>query len=53
MEPLISLRKTRLVQGKDAALKNEQYKNTPTVGVNLVIIKEGEIKVGDEVILIN
>jgi len=48
-EPLRSLRKFRLAKGKDA--KQHDYGNDPLVGMNLVIIKEGPIAVGDPVIL--
>jgi len=49
LEPLKSLRKFRMSKGKDA----EYGIDSPLVGVNVVIIKQGKISVGDDIILLS
>ena len=49
-EPLKSLKKFRQAKGKDRE-HLDMYKDTPMVGMNTLVIKTGNISVGDDIIL--
>ena len=47
-EPLKSLAKIRQARGRDSKFSHE-YAGRPLVGMNLVILKEGKIELGDQI----
>ena len=49
-EPLKSLKKWRQAAGRDRDYL-DMYKTTPMVGMNTVLLKRGDVAVGDEIVL--